>query len=584
MIITVQKIDKKRISIRAHYCYRTRLKEVPGAEFHKERKLWVAPIESLSYIQEHFEGEVYYKTPLWELEGKSKPDSEPLHLLGPRAKVPDISLKPYKYQEDGILFMIDRLNNVGFCLNGDGVGLGKTLESIGTIKWFVENRGARKILIICKKSIKTQWEEEIRKIAGWENVPIFVTGDTKPKRLKAYKGIKEAQNGILITNYHNFLGDEEEIREVNYDICVIDEAHCVKSREGKMNKKIAKTVEGKRTILLTGTPIMSRPDDIWGIVHLATPNFFGPYSKFKKRYIVTDFSIYGEQIVGAANLDELKEKMSEFLIMRSAEDVAIDLPKVRPAKHISCPMDPLQQKMQEIVEERKAEQDEKKKNLLAMCERGADGKLLVSAPVREEVERINELSKMYIATLQFIADDPAVFGYMSPERGMNRQLQKMLPSRYTMSPKTEAIVDAVSELVDADEKVIVFCHYATSAKMLKACFDKIKGANSVMYTGGESDEKREENIFSFKNDPECRVIIGTEAMAEGLNLQVSRHVIHYEQADTYAQREQRIGRIRRIGSKYDAVNVIDIVTKDSFDETKLQKLRHDYVLTNAVLG
>ena len=587
-MITVQQIDEKRISLRCKPYYSSRCRDLPGAEFNKEHKVWIVPIEYLTSVQAAFWGEIYYKTPLWKLQGKPEPEKRPLSLLGPSPDIPKLSLKPYKYQEDGIRFMIDRLNNVGFCLNGDGVGLGKTLESIGTIKWFVENRGARKILVVCKKSIKTQWESEIRKIADWQKAPIFVTGDTKAKRKKAYAGIKEVPNGILITNYHNFLHDAEEIGQVNYDICVVDEANCVKGSDGKMNKKIAEACSGKRTILLTGTPIMSRPDDIWGIVHLATPNFFGPYEEFEKRYIVKEFGIYGEQVVGAKNLDELQERMSEFLIMRSAEDAAIDLPKQRPAKHVSCPMDRMQMKMQAIVEERKAKQDEKKQNILDSCPYLPTGERLVSAEKRAAIEDMNELSKMYIATLQFVADDPAVFRFMSPEKGMNKQLQSMLPESYGMSHKTEATIDIVSELVDADEKVIVFCHFASTARMLKHHFDHIEGANTVMYTGAETDEKREANIDAFKNDPECRVIIGTEAMAEGLNLQVSRHVIHYEQADTFAQRDQRIGRIRRIGSKYDYINVIDVCTEGagemrSFDEVKLAKLRNDYRLTQAIL-
>jgi TonB family protein len=73
------------------------------------------------------------------------------------------------------------------------------------MKWFVENRGARKILIICKKSIKSQWASELRRVAGWYKVPIYVTGSTKKKRLAAYEGVNQGRTGILITNYHNFL-------------------------------------------------------------------------------------------------------------------------------------------------------------------------------------------------------------------------------------------------------------------------------------------------------------------------------------------------------------------------------------------
>lgn len=583
MVTTVQQIDENRISLRCHYAYRGRCHDIPGAVFDQAHKVWIVPIESLEHVKIAFHGEIYWKTPLWKIEGEFAPPKDAMSYLGPEPTVPSMELKPYSYQEEGIKFMIDRLNNVGFCLNGDGVGLGKTLEAIGTIKWFVENRGARKILIVCKKSLKTQWAGELKRITAWEDMPIFVTGGTTKKRkLAPYLGVQEEPKGILIANYQDFLNWKDEIDKVNFDVCVVDEAHCIKGRDGVMNKAIAGTLSGKRTILLTGTPIMSRPDDIWGIVHLAKPDFFGTYKEFKEKYIVEELNKRGYywEVVGAKNLDELQEKLSRFLIMRSAEDVAIELPKIRPAKHISCDMDTLQLKMQGIVEDRKAKLEKRKQELVDTYG--------LNEQTRLELEKIGELSKMYIATLQFISDDPAVFRFMSPEKGLNKQLQKMLPASYEMSAKTEAAIDAVSELVDADEKVIVFCHFASTARMLKHHLSNIKGANPVVYTGAESDDAREANITAFKEDSECRVIIGTEAMAEGLNLQVSRHVIHFEQADTYAQREQRNGRIRRIGSRYDYVNVIDICSESdevrSFDDVKIQKLRRDYITTAAVLS
>lgn len=579
MVTTIWQKDENRIAIRCHYTYRKRCHDIPGAEFDKKRRVWIAPVESLPYIQREFDGEVYYKTPLWRLLGhEAPPKEEEMRFLGPVPNVPDLSLKPYDYQAEGIQFMIDRLNNVGFVLNGDSVGLGKTLQAIGTMKWFVEQRGARKILIICKKSIKSQWRDEIRRIAGRQSAPIFITGSTKKKRLDAYKGINESQIGILITNYHNYLYDFDEINKTNYDICVIDEAHCIKGRDGKMNKLIGDTVSGKRTILLTGTPIMSRPDDIWGITHMVAPDYFGTYEEFKGRYLIEELNRdrWYMELVGAKNLDELQDRIKNFLIMRSAEEVELQLPKQRRAKRLYCEMDAVQKKMQGAVQEMIEKQEFRKEEIIR--EYG------MSSQTMTAIGQINELSKMFIASLQFIADDPGVFRYMNPEKGINKRLQAMLPAAYKKSAKTEAIIDAVSEITHADEKVIVFCHFASAARMLKAHFDKIEGANTVMYTGAESDEQRTANIDAFKTDPECRVIIGTEAMAEGLNLQVSRYVIHYEQADTYAQREQRIGRIRRIGSKYDSVNVLDIVTENSFDMTKLKKLARDKSISEAALA
>ena len=73
-------------------------------------------------------------------------------------------------------------------------------------------------------------------------------------------------------------------------------------------------------------------------------------------------------------------------------------------------------------------------------------------------------------------------------------------------------------------------------------------------------------------------------MAEGLNLQVCPFLINYEQADTHAIREQRIGRICRLGSKYKYINVIDLVTDDSKDEARLSKIENDRDLFSATIG
>lgn len=573
-MITVTQLNCRWLGMQCNYAYRKRCHDIPGAEFDYNKKMWVAPIESLQAIQAEFYDEIYWKTPLWKILGQSEPPKQELKLLGPTPSLPKLELTPFDYQRTGMEFMIDRINNLGWCMNGDAVGLGKTLESCGTMKWFVENRGVRKILITCKKSIKYQWGNEIRNITGWQNIPIYITGDTKAKRKKAYDGMAASQAGILITNYHNFLTDADQINALNFDLCILDEAHCVK--RGKMNSLISETMRGKRTILLTGTPLLSAPDDIYGIVSMTDPNYFGAQEDFKERYIVTEYGIYGEQIVGAIHLNELREKIKKFYISRTAEEVDKDLPEVPPARIINVPMDSIQEKMYALVNERKEKLDQKKRDLLTQY--GA------TSVTKAKIEELNDRGKMYIATLQFISDDPAVFRHLPTEKGLNKQLLELLPKNYKMSAKTEATMEVVSEILASGEKVIIFCHYASTARMLKLQIEKELGEKPVMYTGAEGDEQREKNIALFKEDEGASILIATEAAAEGLNLQVSRYILHFEQADTHAMREQRIGRIRRIGSKYKSVIVYDILTSGSFDEVKLRKIARDKELSKSILG
>ena len=75
-----------------------------------------------------------------------------------------------------------------------------------TDEW--KNRGIEKVLIICKKSIKKQWIDEIHKFTDiGQSFKMYRTGSTAAQRKKAYDDFNKAQKGILVTNYHSFLND-----------------------------------------------------------------------------------------------------------------------------------------------------------------------------------------------------------------------------------------------------------------------------------------------------------------------------------------------------------------------------------------
>ena len=146
-------------------------------------------------------------------------------------------------------------------------------------------------------------------------------------------------------------------------------------------------------------------------------------------------------------------------------------------------------------------------------------------------DAVNKREMSFNYLLQYVADDPAAIKYRDSEKAIRKgsiaeKLKKMLPDNYDMSAKTNRVIDIVSEIIDSGEKVVIFCHWKSPAKMLKAQFDKIENANTVMYTGEENQEERDRNVYAFKNDPTVNIIIGTEAMAEGLNLQVCPFLIH----------------------------------------------------------
>ena len=113
--------------------------------------------------------------------------------------------------------------------------------------------------------------------------------------------------------------------------------------------------------------------------------------------------------------------------------------------------------------------------------------------------------------------------------------------------------------------------------------------NVLLYTGMEDDIAREHAVDYFKNTTTYNVLIGTEAMNAGLNLQCARYVINIDQPDTLAIKTQRIGRARRAGSAFDNVIIYDMITMSTFhakskDEERIENISKNADLTDALVS
>ena len=226
-MITVTQLPNKKINIKAHYFYRERIKSLPTALFVPQTKEWTIEPFVFGILENKFQGELVYKTPRWVITVERMPDMSKMYQITDKSiKSPELKIKPYDYQDYGIRFMIDKIIQNGFCLNSDSVGLGKTLQSIGVMKWFIDNKNIKKVLIICKKSIKMQWINEINKFTDLKkDFFLDITGSTAAQRRKSYKLFKDADKAILVTNYHSFLNDTDIIKDMGIDFAVVKLLH-----------------------------------------------------------------------------------------------------------------------------------------------------------------------------------------------------------------------------------------------------------------------------------------------------------------------------------------------------------------------
>jgi SNF2 family DNA or RNA helicase len=582
-MLTVTQLPNGKLSIKADYFYRDRIKQIPTAQFNFDTKQWIIEDFMLGQLEHDFQGELVYKTPRWVILRQPMPDMSAMYQITDTSiQAPSLKLNPYDYQDYGIRFMVDKILKRGFVLNADDVGLGKTIQTIASLKWFIENHNTEKILIICKKSIKKQWIDEIKKFTDLDNTFTFTkTGSTAAQRKKAYAEFEKAQKGVLVTNYHSFLNDTPLFEKMKIDFVVIDEVHSVKARAGKLNNNIARITSGKPTIFLTGTPIMSRPEDIFGIVQMVDPSYFGKWAEFQKEYLTIDYNgRFGMRVAGARNLDKLRNLVQDIVIRRTEYEVSIQLPKTIIIQN-DCQMDSTQEKILVAIAE-------KTEDIATQMDAIKNNKFMDEMVKYEKLTQLEGNSKGLIAARQAASTDPRLF-LTSPSKMMRDTFGQFVPASYKMSDKTECILDTVQDIVDAGDKVILFTKFRTCASMIADDIQKILKENVLLYTGAEDDAARDMAVDYFKNTTTYNILIGTEAMAEGLNLQCARYVINIDQPDTLAIKTQRIGRARRAGSAFDNVVVYDMITNStpqarSKDEERIENIAKNADLTDALVS
>lgn len=572
----------KFLLIGGGYIYGERLKKV-GARYDYDHKVWFIKRVYINAFEKEFHGEVYYKTPLWVIKNEPAPDYSAMYQVSSDIKIPSLRLGLYNYQDFGARFMIDRILTHGFVINADGVGIGKTCQTIAVMQ-YLANRGVCHFLLIGKKSIKYQWAEEIRKFSSLgDSFSILCTSETKKKRIKVYEEAAQTKQCILITNYHNFLNDTELIKTFAPEFAVIDEAHCVKARTGKMNHNIAEVIYHVPTAFLTGTPVMSRPEDIFGIIQMADPNYFGDWDTFEKRYLVTSCKYGFYFTAGVKHLDELQQKIQDIVIRRTEYEVSVQMPKT--TTH-TVPI--AQSNVQADIIATVLDTEQQYRNDFECFEAKKKTSVFTEDDQRS-MKQVENAMKGLIAVKQIAATDPLIFRFAEKKSRTTKKYANMLPNKASISPKTEMILDIVDDIIANEEKVILFSKFVTTCQYYKEQLNshlngKKKKYKILMYTGLENDEAREKNKKDFCEKDECPILLGTDAMAEGLNLAEARHVINIDLPDTYAIYTQRIGRVRRVSSTYDNVIVHNILTKDSVDEIKWQKLKDNKELDAALIS
>jgi SWI/SNF-related matrix-associated actin-dependent regulator 1 of chromatin subfamily A len=189
-----------------------------------------------------------------------------------------------------------------------------------------EELGLNRVLVICPASVKVSWKREIEK---WSS---------RPRTIQILEGKKSSieDTEYTIVNY-DLLSSKAVLLPLlsrSYDLLVCDEAHYIKNLSAKRTKCVyfpkALSSRAKRIWLLTGTPVLNRPIELYSHLKSLIPERLGPYQsyiRYAHRYCGAYEGKWGMDVSGATNLPELSNILSTFMLRREKKDVLKDLPE-----------------------------------------------------------------------------------------------------------------------------------------------------------------------------------------------------------------------------------------------------------------
>ena len=429
------------------------------------------------------------------------------------------------YQLDGIAFAA----GAGRGILADDMGLGKTLQGIGVAELLAREADIRKVLVVCPASVKAQWRSEVMRFS--ERSCQIVLGSAA-ERTAQY----DNDCFFTICNYEQVLRDILAIERAKWDLIVLDEGQRIKNWEAKTTQTM-KSLRSPFALVLSGTPLENRLDDLFSVVEFIDDRRLGPAFRFFNRHRVTDEK---GKILGYKDLDMLRERLKPILLRRTRSAVMKDLPR----------------RTTEIV--RIAPTEEQAGIELAQMQ-------IVSSIVRKAY--ISEMDLLRLQKALLLARMNADSTYLVDKR----------PPGF--SSKLERLEELLEELAAEDErKILLFSEWTTMLTLIERQIKRLR-LDYVRLDGSVPQKKRQLLVNQFQRDPACRVFLTTNAGSTGLNLQAANTVINVDLPWNPAVLEQRIARAHRMGQK-NPVQVYLLVTEGTIEEKLLATLsaKHDLAL------
>ncbi|XP_041366141.1 SWI/SNF-related matrix-associated actin-dependent regulator of chromatin subfamily A-like protein 1 [Gigantopelta aegis] len=405
------------------------------------------------------------------------------------------SLMPF--QREGVDFAISKNGRI---LLADDMGLGKTIQAIAVADFY---RSSWPLLVVCPSSVRFDWAQQIRR---W--LPKL-----DPQLINVViNGKASSTSGLVnITSYDLMARKAQELREKRFQIIIMDECHFLKNYKTVRTKSAMPILQNaKHVLLLSGTPALSRPLELFTQISAVTPFMF-KFHDFGVRYCDGKQNPWGWDFTGSSNMKELQLLLEEkIMIRRQKKDVLKQLPA----------------KVRQMV-------------LL-------DPQSLVVHKNLKKASSVMNLKNL---------------------KGMERRGALLEYFHHTCTAKVKAVRDYILDLLEGDKKMLVFAHHQEMLAAVEEAISAFKGeVQYIRIDGRTSSEQRNIVCQKFQTNPDVKVaILSITAANAGINLSSASLVIFAELFWNPGILVQAEDRAHRLGQE-DSVNVHYLVAQGTADD------------------
>lgn len=493
---------------------------------------------------------------------------EPVVLNGRLLSPPNTRHIPF--QVEGIKFLLEQKS----AILADEMGLGKSAQALGVVNY---DASIEKILIVCPKGLLYNWVAEIEK---WQvgQRQVFCT-----KNASLDWSLLTGPCFVVI-NYEMASKYQEEIQGTKWDMLICDEAHMLKSPDavrtkavlGDLKKNREGQIHARYQLYLTGSPIINRPLELYGLINALKPKFMS-LVEFEDKYCDPQYKFGRKIVTGASNLQDLQRYLWEnnLMLRREKLDVLKDLPKKIRRKHCIVTAELQNIAKEELVALQELGGVQAGLPELALSRAIAAGPSLQeddddtetgavvpnqTSPQQPEIDRIfdNVVGDLPVGIKQLLSS-----GKMTDRQSITKIRMD------TAHKKVPETVRLLKENMKSN-KYVVFCHHVS---VMEAIFKEFSSEEAVLVHGQCSAEARAERINRFQNDDSVRVFIGgIKSAGYGINLTAAHNVVFVEFDWSPENMKQAEDRCHRIGQTKD-VEIAYLVIPGTID---------DYIITTII--